>query len=533
MSPASSAVAAGAPRVELRGISRAFGATVANQDVDLSLEPASIHALVGENGAGKSTLMRVLYGLVAPDRGEILINGRPRRIRSPADALALGIGMMHQHFMLVPPMTVLENVVLGYPGWRGLRRLPRARLGAEVADLLARYGFDLPLAAPVSQLGVGERQRVEIARLLFHGARLLICDEPTAVLAPPEVDALLAVLERLREEGRTIVLITHKLAEVLSAADRVTVLRRGRVVGGAERGAFDREQLVAWIMGEGQGAAPLAAEPEAPVAGEVRGARPSDAHKAEVALRAEALAADDRQGRRRLQAASFVLQRGEILGVAGVQGNGQRELVEAVAGRRPLAAGCLQIGTRRFGPGQPVPDRDCPALIPEDRLQEGLFPRFRLWENLLVGHLGEPGRPWRHFYRPDAVRAWATELLHRFRVAPPEAQLRPQALSGGNQQKLLCARALSRRTPVLVAAQPTRGIDLASTRFLHQLLRAHRDAGGSVLLVSADLDEILALSDRVAVLYRGRLTSPRPRVAVDLEHLGRAMVGLSSGDEVA
>ncbi|MCK4412593.1 MAG: ABC transporter ATP-binding protein [Candidatus Eisenbacteria sp.] len=506
-----------APAVRLIGIERRFGKTIANTDVDLNLRPASIHALVGENGAGKSTLMRILYGLLQPDRGTIEIDGRAVEIASPAVALRHGIGMIHQHFMLVPPMTVLENIVLGFPGQRGLRRLPRRALAARLRRLFDDYGFDLDPHAPVESLGVGERQRVEIARLLFHGARLLICDEPTAVLAPPEVDGLFRILRRFRDEGRTVVFITHKLAEVLAIADRVTVLRRGRVVGELARDELDHDRLVQWIIGEG-------ARPTATIGGGAQ--RSAQASGGVRVLVAEELGVVNAAGRALLAGVSLDLHRGEIVGIAGVQGNGQRELAEVMSGRRTFDRGSLRIGETRIGPGQRVPPALRPALIPEDRTTEGLVPGLPLWENLLLGHLADASVVRWGWYSHGAARRWAQPLLDRFRVQPPRADLTPEALSGGNQQKLLCAREFARHAPILVAAQPTRGIDLGSTAFLHDLLREVRRAGGSVLLISADLDEILALADSVAVLYRGRLSRAWARTAIDVEFLGRAMVGM-------
>jgi len=501
-----------APAIRLDGIWRRFGASVANAGVDLTLVPSSIHALVGENGAGKSTLMRILYGLLRPEAGRIWIDEQPAQISSPAEALRRGIGMIHQHFMLVPPMTVLENIALGYPGLRGLRWLPRAELSTRAFHLFREYGFDLDPHVKVEALGVGERQRVEIARLLFHGARVLICDEPTAVLAPPEVETLFRILRRFREEGRTVVFITHKLAEVLEIADRVTVLRRGRVVGEAERGAFDRQRLVHWIMGD-----------ESPVTAP-RGAKPREVRR-EVVLEARGVRVRTAQGREALSGIDFTLSRGEILGIAGVQGNGQRELAEVVSGRRAFHAGEIVRGGRRVPAGSRLPDELRPALIPEDRSTEGLIPGLSLWENLLLAHRRGTGFARGAWYSHHAARRWARPLLERFRVQPADPDLTPEALSGGNQQKLLCARELSREPGLLIAAQPTRGIDLASTAFLHDLLREWRARGGSVLLISADLDEILALADSVSVLYRGRLTAPVPRASVGVDALGRAMAG--------
>lgn len=510
--------------VRLEAISRRFGTMIANDRVDLALRPASIHAIVGENGAGKSTLMRILYGLLRPDSGRILIDGRPVDLSSPAQALARGIGMIHQHFMLVPVMTVLENVALGAAGMRGLRSIPRQRLGLDLKRLFETYGFDLDPGARIESLGVGGRQRVEIARMLYRGARLLICDEPTAVLAPPEVLSLFRILRRLRDEGRTVVFITHKLAEVMEIADRVTVLRRGRVVGEAEGSRIDRDRLVRWIVGEDRGEMPAQAAMAADDEAWPPGGRAADAG-ATPAMEGRALTILARDGRPLLRESSFALRRGEILGVAGVSGNGQRELAEVVSGLRPFSAGRLWIGGQRFGPGQRIPHRLLPALIPEDRTSEGLIGTFRLWENLLLGRTGELSFMRSGWYAHRHARNWATPLLQRFRVMPSKADLPANALSGGNQQKLLCAREISRGRKVLVACQPTRGVDLASTEFLHEMLRRLRARGGSILLFSADLDEILALSDRVTVIFRGKLGAAVARGQLDAESVGRRMVG--------
>ncbi len=509
-----------APLVRMEGIRRRFGASLANDGIDLTLEPGTIHALVGENGAGKSTLMKILFGLLRADAGCIVVDGHPVALSSPAQALRLGIGMIHQHFMLVPAMTVLENVVLGFPGSRGVRPLQRARLEARLRNLFAQYGFDLDPHRKVEELGVGERQRVEIARLLFHGARLLICDEPTAVLAPPEVEVLLGILRRLRDEGRTVVFITHKLGEVLEVADCVTVLRRGRVVGTARQGEFDRDRLVHWIMGENGVAA--ASEGAAPCAREHR------RRDERIAYEVRDLDLRDRSGRRLLSGISFTLHRAEILGVAGVQGNGQRELAEVISGRRGFSSGELYVAGVRVAVGERIPPRLRPGFIPEDRSTEGLIGDLPLWENLLLGAHGQLPFERRLWYAHRDARSWARLLLERFHIEPPDPNLFPEALSGGNRQKLLCARELESGGTLLVAAQPTRGIDLASTRFLHDLLREFRDLGGSVLLISADLDEILALADRVVVLFRGGLSEPLLCEEASLERLGRAMVGLAS-----
>ncbi len=528
---AESGTALRAPEVRLEEITKRFGSTVANDRASVRFAPGSIHALVGENGAGKSTLMRVLYGLLRPDAGRIWIDGAPRTIASPAQALECGIGMIHQHFMLVPPMRVLENIALGCEGLRGLHALPRARLAAELRRLFTSYGFEIDPEAPVAAMGVGARQRVEIARLLYRGARVLICDEPTAVLAPPEVASFFENLRRLRSEGRTVVLITHKLSEVLAIADRVTVLRKGRVVGEMERDQIRRDALVQMIMGPARAqvdergdqptvrATPIAAAPSLQRARAAsRGAGP--------ALQLRQITLRGSGGRSLLERIDLEVAPGEILGIAGVAGNGQSELAEVASGRRVFDEGVLRVGGCFYEPGKLPAARERPSLIPEDRNQEGLIGAFRLWENLLLGRTEEAPFVRRGLYAHGPARRWARRQLERFAVAPPDEMLAAHALSGGNQQKLLCARELTRGGSVLVAAQPTRGVDIASIAFIHSTLREFRAAGGGVLLISADLDEILALSDRVAVLYRGRLGRAEARADVDMEGIGRAMVGL-------
>ncbi len=510
----------GTPEVRLEQITRRFGAELANDGVDFLLKPGTVHALVGENGAGKSTLMRILYGLLEPQAGRILLDDEPVGITNPAVALSRGIGMIHQHFMLVPVMTVLENIVLGTPGARGLGTLPRAALAAELASLFERYRFDLDPEARIDQLSVGGRQRVEIARLLHRGARVLICDEPTAVLAPPEVAAFFDILRRFRDEGRSIVLVTHKLSEVLEIADEVTVLRRGRVVGHAPRSEVDRDLLVRWIVGE-------RGEQQTKSASEPTGEKRADIKPVPV-LETEDLTLGDAEGRRRVDRVSLSLARGEILGIAGVAGNGQSELAEAVSGRRRFTGGRLTLGGRSFQAGERIPHSARPALIPEDRCSQGLIPDFRLWENLLLGRTEDADFMRPGWYRHAAARRWAGPLLAEYRVEPGRSELTAQALSGGNQQKLLCAREMSRGNPILIACQPTRGIDLGSTAFLHEMLRDFCRAGGAVLLLSTDLEEVFSLADRVAVIYRGRLGHPHDKAEVDLEQIGREMVGLAA-----
>jgi len=517
-----------APEVRLTGITRSFGPMIANDSIDLHLKPASIHALVGENGAGKSTLMRILFGLLKPDSGQIQIDGKPVVIESPAHALAHGIGMIHQHFMLVQPMTVLENIALGSDSHTGLSAIPRRALTAELRKLFADYQFELDPEEKVENLSVGGQQRVEISRLLFRGARLLICDEPTAVLAPPEVDAFFKILTRFRDEGRTVVFITHKLAEVLAIADEVTVLRHGRVIGNADRSSLSKGQLVEWIMGD---TSETPADDKSPDAEST--AKPTRQNQTEdVILSVDSLSAVDSNGRLALDALSLQLRAGEIIGIAGVAGNGQKELSEVISGRRGFKSGTLKILDHLYRPGDSMRHSNRPALIPEDRSHEGLISDFSLWENLLLSHAAELQfiKPWWFSHRQ--VKQWAMPVLKQFRVEPPNPQHVSGALSGGNQQKVLCAREMTIGRRILIACQPTRGIDIASTEFLHQMLRDYAISGGGVILISADLDEILSLSDRVGTIYRGRLGQLKPTGELDLATIGRSMVGLTESDPV-
>ena len=499
-----------APAVSLRGITRRFGPVVANDNVSLDLAPGEIHALVGENGAGKSTLMRVLYGLLQPDAGTIEVDGRPVRIHRPADAMRLGLGMVHQHFMLVDTLTVSENIVLGLEprsAWGGLRR---AAANAQVAALSARYRMPVDPRARVSQLSVGEQQRVEILKALHHGARVLILDEPTAVLTPHEVDELFQMLRALNAQGTTIVLITHKLAEVKALAGRVTVMRGGRVVGGGEAAALTTAAIAELMVGR-----PLA------------GLRPRAATAAAAPLlEVRVLDANDERGLPAVRRVSLTVSGGEILGIAGVEGNGQRELIECIAGLRPSLRGEIELA------GQPIHgcsprERFAAGLahIPSDRLHRGLVPEMTLAENLVLGRHREPALGNGPLLGMAALEEHAAELLAQYDVRPAAPRLRAAQLSGGNQQKLIAARELSRGAPVLLVAHPTRGVDLGAAEAIHQRLLAERDAGRAILLVSSDLAEILALSDRVVVMYEGRITHETRPSETDERTLGLYMTG--------
>ncbi len=504
-----------APAVRLVGITRRFGTLVANDDVSLDLPPGEIHGLVGENGAGKSTLMKVLYGLLQPSAGRIEVDGQAVRLRDPEDAMRLGLGMVHQHFMLVGPMTVAENVTLG--------REPRAAFGAfrpaaaerEVAALAARHHIPVDPRARVGQLSVGAQQRVEILKALYRGARVLILDEPTAVLTPQEVDELFAVLRALREDGATIVLITHKLAEVRALADRVTVMRAGRVVGGGPIAEMSVERMAELMVGH------------VPAALAARSGRPPGA----VALGVEDLEVADARGLPAVRGVSFAVRAGEIVGIAGVEGNGQHELIECLAGLRPAARGAIAIGGRGVAGGARAHRDAGLAHIPSDRLHRGLVPDMTLAENFVLGRQRDPALPGGVRFGGAALDRLARPRLEEFDVRPPEPRRLASRLSGGNQQKLIAARELSPRgagapdTVAILAAHPTRGVDLGAIDFLHRRLLAERDAGRAVLLVSSELTEILALSDRILVLYEGRIVHETTPAGTDERTLGLHMTG--------
>lgn len=498
-----------APAVALRNITRRFGPVVANDDVSLELAPGEIHALVGENGAGKTTLMRVLYGLLPPDAGRIEVDGRPARIRHPADAMRLGLGMVHQHFLLVGPLTVAENVVLGHEPRAAFGAYRRAAAEREVGSLAERYRLPVDPRARIDALPVGAQQRVEILKALHRGARVLILDEPTAVLTPHEVDELFEVLRALRDAGATIVLITHKLAEVKSLAHRVTVMRAGRVVGGGPVSSLSIERLAELMVGR----------PLAPLH-----ARAASA-PGEPAFEVADLHVRDDRGLEAVRGVSFEVRAGEIVGIAGVEGNGQHELVECLAGLRHPALGAIRIGGRPVRPATRDHFAAGLAHIPSDRLRRGLVPEMTLAENLVLGLHHERSLGPGAWLDRGALEARARRLLGEYDVRPAEPAWRAAQLSGGNQQKLVAARELSRGARVVLAAHPTRGVDLGALAFIHRRLLEQRDAGRAVLLVSSDLSEILALADRILVMYEGRVVLETRPAATDERTLGLHMTG--------
>jgi general nucleoside transport system ATP-binding protein len=501
-------------RLELRGVTKRYGALVANDGIDLTVEPGQIHALLGENGAGKTTLMNVLYGLTQPDEGQILADGRPVTLRSPKDAIKAGFGMVHQHFMLVPVFTVAENVTLGAERTRRLGLLDRRSMRSEVRELSERYGLRVDPDARIEELPVGVQQRVEIIKALVREARVLILDEPTSVLTPGETEELFTIMRQLRADGRSIIFISHKLREVQEIADVITVIRRGQVVGQRPPTATD-EELAALMVGR-QVTLQVSKAPAAP---------------GEVVLQVEDLHVPDDRGQDAVAGVSFEVRAGEILGVAGVQGNGQTELCEALMGLRPPSAGTVRLSGRDITTATPRQRiRDGIGYVPEDRQADGMIADFSVADNMVLDVYDRPPYA-RHGIALDlaAARANATERVAQFDVRTTSVDTPAGTLSGGNQQKVILARELGRELHMLLASQPTRGLDVGSIEFVHKRIISERDKGLAVVIISAELDEIYALADRIAVMYEGRITGIRPP-SVPVEELGMLMAGATGPD---
>lgn len=491
--------------IEMTGIEKRFPRVVANHLVDFCVEEGEIHALVGENGAGKSTLMKILYGMESPDAGLVRVMGKEVREFSPAAAIAAGIGMVHQHFMLVPTLTVAENVLLGMEPRLG-PWFDRAQAEKEVRDLSARFGLAVDPAARVEALPVGVQQRVEILKVLARGARVLILDEPTAVLTPQEVEELYGTLARLKAEGRTVVFITHKLREVNAATDRLTVLRRGTTVGTAKTAEVSEAQIAEMMVGR---AVAATVSKKTSVAGD-------------VLLSVGALCAPGVAG------VSFDVRAGEIVGIAGVEGNGQSELLECLSGLRAPSSGTVTLGginlagaspTRWFAAGM--------AVIPEDRQKRGLIAEYSVADNLILGRQRGARYSSKGFVRGRTRDVDAVALIAKFDVRPPDGRAEAGGLSGGNQQKAIVARELSRTPKFLVAAHPTRGVDIGAVEFIHKAIVAERDRGVAVLLVSSELSEILALSDRILVMYGGAIVGELKSGEANEKTIGALMAGIT------
>lgn len=489
---------------EMRNICKRFGSLVANDGVNFSLRQGEIHALLGENGAGKTTLMRILYGLYHADEGEIRVNDRPVEIRSPKDAIRLGVGMVTQHFALVPPLTVTENIILGYTD---SFRLDLNEAHQKVAAASEAYGIEVDPAARVKDLSVGQRQRVEILKALYRRARILILDEPTAVLIPQEVDLLFESLKGLQERGLSVIFISHKLNEVMTITDQVTVLRAGQVVGTVRTADTTPSQLARMMVGRETFGVTTA----------------SHDYEREVVLRLEKVTALDNKGLPALKEITLDVHRGEILGLAGVSGNGQAELAEVLAGTRPSTSGRITVA------GQDLTNAGPAAMmaagvgrIPEDR-HASVVDEMSVAQNMALEHLGDFTRNGMLDHR--RIRRHAQQLIETYQIkASPGDKVK--TLSGGNLQKVILARVIERDPQVIVAAQPTRGLDVGATEYVRGKLLEQRQKGAAVLLISEDLDEILALSDRIAVIYEGEITGVLSAAEADTEHLGLLMSGV-------
>ncbi|MBN9151854.1 MAG: ABC transporter ATP-binding protein [Cryobacterium sp.] len=503
-------------KLELRGITKRFGALVANDHIDLIVEAGEIHCLLGENGAGKSTLMNVLYGLYQADEGEILLDDKVQHFAGPGDAMAAGIGMVHQHFMLIPVFTVAENVMLGHEPTKFGGRLDVAAAREQVREISARFGFDLDPDAIVGDLPVGVQQRVEIIKALSRDAKVLVFDEPTAVLTPQETDELMVIMKQLRDTGTSIVFITHKLREVREVADKITVIRLGKVVGEASPTASNTE-LASMMVGR---AVELMIEK-----GKAKLGDPS--------LVVDALSVIDPIGQLVVNKISFDIKAGEIVAIAGVQGNGQTELVEAIMGLQPNVVGKISLnGVPLVGLGvRKILDAGV-GFVPEDRNEDGLVSEFSVAENLMLDRAN--GEPFVRFgnLQLDTLADFAEHKLTEFDIRAQGIGTPAGKLSGGNQQKVVLARELSRELALLVAAQPTRGLDVGSVEFVHTRIVETRDAGVPVLVVSTELDEVVALADRIVVMYRGGIVGIVPG-DTPRDVLGLMMAGEVPGGKAA
>ena len=502
--------------LELHGICKRFPGVLANDRVDFDVKSGEVHALLGENGAGKSTLMKILYGMYRPDEGEILLNGKAVTIASPTDAIQLGIGMIHQHFMLVQTLTVAENVALGLPSSRGpITDLDR--VSKRIIELAKRYGLKIDPDAYIWQLSVGQQQRVEIIKALYRGAALLILDEPTAVLTPQEVDELFVIMRQMVKDGHALIFISHKLHEVVEISNRVTVLRDGRKIGTRPTSEITKQILANWMVGREVGFAPDRGVVE-------RGG---------CRLQLDHVSCGSDRGTPGLRNVSLDVCAGEILGIAGVSGNGQRELAESVTGLRKITSGRVLLEEQDVTglPPAALTERML-SYIPEERMRDGMIKNFSVAENMILREHHKS--PFSHsgFLNLSAISSHSDDLIKKFHVKTPSHDTLVKNLSGGNIQKVVLAREISRSPRVILAAQPTRGLDIGATEYVREQLLEQRRNGVAVMLISEDLDEILALSDRIAVIYEGQIMDIVPREEATPEKLGLLMAGVHPEDTV-
>ena len=499
------------PILELRGITKQFPGVLANDHIDLELNQGEILVLLGENGAGKTTLMNILYGLYQPDEGEIFIHGQRVEIHSPSDAIRAGIGMVHQHFMLIPVFTVTENVMLGAESVKAGDILDRESAAKRIREISTKYGLAVNPNDYVRDLPVGVQQRVEIIKLLFREADILIFDEPTAVLTPQESDELFEIMRSLVAQGKSIIFITHKLREVMEIADRIVVIRRGKVVGETTPAEADKATLAAMMVGRQVDLVVKKKEPQ----------------PGEVVFKMENLVVADKFQNVVVDEVSFEIREGEILGIAGVQGNGQTELVEAVTGLTKIAGGSISLLGHDISDATPRKITELgTAHVPEDRQSVGLVLPFPVAENLVLCTYYKAPFSKGIILQYDAILEHAEQLIEEFDIRTPSPLTPVSSLSGGNQQKVIIARELSRPIKFLAASQPTRGLDVGSIEYIHKCIIQKRDEGCAVLLVSPELDEILELSDRIAVMYRGKILAIVPNKGISKDYIGLLMAGI-------